>query len=105
MGHLNNMPLYSDARYSSYGPPNIPKCDHNSKEFECESLSQLDINKFHSVFYPSPSKFQQVNFIMKHVNVVSDARRRPEMPKITSTSIYIKENRWKYAAILSLHLM
>lgn len=75
-----NVILFYCCSHSPSEPPRVPDCGHprgNRKDLLCSTLTILDIQIFHSVFYSSMEKSQQDNFILTHTKLWSVAHHHP----------------------------
>lgn len=88
-------------RYSSPGQPIIPKCKHNKKgkSYECNLLSNKDIQLFHNAFYNDANKITQDQFILKYTSGYTPLRQRGhghrENKGITLKYYVLKQNNSK----------
>nr|CAH7765624.1 unnamed protein product [Callosobruchus chinensis] len=82
-------------RYSAKGGPVYPKCGHNTSRFLCSTLTNDEVNEFHSAFYEVADKITQDNFIMKYVSSCPIQRRRnpnSDKQRTLSCAYYILNN-------------
>lgn len=56
--------------------PRMPTCGHNSKAYQCATLSRRDVNHFHQIVYEVPDKITQDGIILKYCNANIPKRSR-----------------------------
>nr|CAI5844726.1 unnamed protein product [Callosobruchus analis] len=82
-------------RYSAKGGPVYPKCGHKTSRYLCSTLTNDEVNQFHSAFYEVAEKSAQDNFILKYVSSCPIQRRRnpnSEKQRTLSCAYYILNN-------------
>nr|CAI5850893.1 unnamed protein product [Callosobruchus analis] len=82
-------------RYSAKGGPVYPKCGHKTSRYLCSTLTNNEVNLFHSAFYEVAQKSAQDNFILKYVSSCPIQRRRnpnSEKQRTLSCAYYILNN-------------